>query len=493
MKKRCFWAIGLSVFVLLLLGCSRSSIPERPGELPLEEINFVMPEPERWELSNGIQVLYYYDDEVPQISGTIYFPGGSLYEPSGIAGLAGAVGKQMRDGGLVGMPPARLDKRLDDLAASIESSFGEEYGSVGFFCLVEDFPEVFSLFSRVVRTPAFDSSRLELWKKLAKDSVKRRRDDPSTISSMTFSRLLYGPGSPYARFRSEHSIDAVSRERLFEFHKNFVQPQGALLAISGALPKRQVREAIEREFADWPRGKKELMPLPAVETEPKPAVYLVERDFVQATVQLGHLGPPRLTSDMYEMAVFNRAFGYGGFGSVLFQNIRTQLGLAYAVWGGLAPGVKAGQFEVGMQTRVEQVGKAILEALKLIKQATLRLPDDLVFSQAKSGAERSFLFKFANPGAIVDRIAMMKLLGYPEEYDRLYLPRIKAVLREDVRRSAARWIKPEQLVIVVVGKITQEELGRQLGEGFEIITVPFDTEPRVPEESFMPSSHFDYQ
>ena len=62
---------------------------------------------------------------------------------------------------------------------------------------------------------------------------------------------------------------------------------------------------------------------------------LIPKDDVnQSSVAMVALGIKRDNPDYYAIRVFNEAFG-GGFGSRLFRQVRTNLGLAYSVGGGI--------------------------------------------------------------------------------------------------------------------------------------------------------------
>jgi len=452
-----------------------------PRKITAASVEFELPKADFWRLENGLQVYYYRNDELPLMQGEMYFRGGSLNDDSGITGLASAVGSQMRAGSIEGMSPAELDQKLTDLAANIESSFGDEFGSVSFFSLTEDFKEVFSIFSQVIKKPAFDAKRLALWKELSKEGVSRRRENPGTMSSMAFARLVYGEGSAYADFKSEDSINSINASSLKKFHSNFIRPESALLAVSGSLSKEEAKAAIEEQFGSWraENASSSRVPFPKVENKIKPGVYVLERDFKQATVYMGHLGPKRHVEDKYSTAIFNRVFGQGGFSSILFREIRSKLGLAYTVSGGIRAGVEAGTFSVSMGTRAEQATSAVKAVIAQIEKVRKELPSEGDFNAAKSATEKSFVFKFADPNFVSGRAVILDILGYSKTYDEQYLSKISDVSREQVLEVAKKHINPEQMVIVIVGNVSPEQVKKDLGGSIDVYRLSFDTEPKV--------------
>jgi zinc protease len=177
------------------------------------------------------------------------------------------------------------------------------------------------------------------------------------------------------------------------------------------------------------------------------------------------------------MAIFNRYFGYGAFGSVLFQEVRSKRGLAYDIDGGLFPAFSRGLFQVSLATRVEQAPAAIKEVWSQIGEAREEVPAADRISAMKSSAGRSFIFNFENAAEVVQRASILDLYRYPADYDDIYLPSIAKVEPPAVRDVAARWIKPSNVVTVVVGRVTPEALRQELGAGVPIIPLTFDELP----------------
>lgn len=299
------------------------------------------------------------------------------------------------------------------------------------------------------------------------------------MAFMMFAQALFGEDSPFARFPNEQGIKRLQRSDLIAYADRFIRPNGAILAASGSVPKEQFQKAVEKYFGSWERKNDPLPALPGIERKPRPAVYVLEREFVQSSVIIGHLGPPRFTPDIYEMSIYNRVLGATGFGSRLFDQIRTQLGLAYDVSGGLAPGVVAGSFQISLASRNEAALEAIRQSLSITRGTLESVPQEIEFSEAKSAVEQSFAFRFDSPGEIVQRAAQQELLRFPEDYDRTYLERISKVTPAMVLEVGKRWVKPEDAVIVIVGGIPATRVAQELGNSRPVYRISFDTEPKV--------------
>ncbi len=464
-------------------GCASSplsAIPARPESLGLEKVTFERRRAETWTLENGLRVFYLHDDEIPMMHGALYVRGGSLYQPVELAGLAELSGSQMREGGIPAFPtPEAFDKALDARGADIESGFGAEYGNVAFSCLSEDFSEIFGYFSDVVRRPSFSAKPFLLEKRLALEGIQHRKDSPETMAGQSFAAALYGNASPYGVKSSPESIERVSLNELRAFHSRFFKPQSAVLALSGSLSREVAQREIEKRFSDWRSDKFEPVEPPPLPETTSPAVYVLQREFDQATVIMGHLGPPRMSPDTYALALFDRYFTGGGFESVLFSEVRSKSGLAYSIGGGFTPGPRAGQFTIVLQTRNSEVLSAIDKVRQLLQDARANIPTVDKLNESKQASERSYVFTFAESSAVVQRAALLKLLDYPDDWDDTYLPRLAKITRDDVSEVVNRDVQPDKLVTVIVGKLTPAEVQAKLGGQVPVYTVRFDAVPSI--------------
>lgn len=444
----------LLFMVGMLVACSARGpdAPYAPPSIATEApaAPFTPVSPEEWRLDNGLTVLFMPDDELPLVRGTLYLKGGSLNEPPERFGSLEAMGRQMRQGGAGQLSADQLDLELEKLAASIDADYSAEFGTVSFLTLTPDFDRVFSLFKDVVRAPRFEQDRLELWKGQALEAIRRRTDDAGTVAGIAFGELLFGD-TRYGRVILDEDIAHIDRRVFRELHDEFVRPDQAILAITGKIDRKRLALAVERAFAGWqPRGRP-LPPQATIEFAPRPAIYFVSLPFNQSTVYLGEQGPVRLSPDYIAIEGFNGVFGSGDFGSRLVRRVRTELGLAYSIFGGILAAPIKGRNMIALQTKADTTGVAIRESITAL-QAMQREPvDDSELSEAKKGIENSYIFKIDTPDDAVRRVALLRLLGYPEDYDRTFIPRIRALSAEDVRAVAERHWHPQHFVIVVVG------------------------------------------
>jgi zinc protease len=451
-----FLAIALVSCGLLLTADLDSSAvavtPRHYTELefpPLPEIQ--IPDYERFELDNGMVVYLMEDHELPLVSGTVLFRSGDRWEPEDKVGLASVVGGVMRSGGTENHPSDELNLLLEQQAASVETSIGSTSGSASFSALSEDVDQVFDLFAEVLRQPAFEPDKVELFLNQYRGSIARRNDDPDDIASREFYKLVYGKDSPYARTAEYSTLENISRDDVLAFYEQYVQPNRMILGIVGDIDPAAMKTLVQEKFGDWQSTSDPLPDLPAVQQMQQGGVFFVDQpQLTQSSIRMGHLGGQFDNSDYAAMSVVNGVLN--GFGGRLFNEVRSRQGLAYSVYAFWSarydyPGVFIGGGQTRSDATVPFV-ESVMEEIERIRTAPVAA-DELQY--AKDSVLNSFVFNFADPEQTLSRLMRYEYYGYPADFVFQYQQQVEATTVEDVLRAAQANLQPDQIVTLIVG------------------------------------------
>ncbi len=420
---------------------------------PLPQVK--LPKYERYVLNNGMIVYLMEDHELPLVGGSAMVRTGDRFEPTQQVGLAQLTGIVMRSGGTQKHTPDQLNEILEQRAASVETSIGETAGNAGFEALTEDLETVFGLFAEVLREPVFAPEKLDLAKTQLRGAIARRNDDPDDIANREFQKLIYGKESPYARTEEYATLDKIAREDLVKFKEQYFYPNNMILGIVGDFDSKKMRSLIQAKLADWKPNPKIAKPqLPTVSQDKQGGVFVVNQpQLTQSSVLIGHLGGQFNSPDYPALDVLNGVLN--GFGGRLFNEVRSRQGLAYSVYGSWSPRHDyPGTFIAGGQTRSDatvQFVKAVQAEIKRI-QAQRVTPQELAF--AKESTLNSFVFNFADPAQTLSRLMRYEYYGYPSDFLFRYQRAVQATTAADVQRVARKYLKPENLVTLVVGNQT---------------------------------------
>ncbi len=447
-------ALAAITAIVTLSSVAQSTEPWK--QIPIPPLHAFKPtEPRRVELPNGLTLFLQEDHELPFINGTILIRGGSRDEPASKIGLVSLYGQTWRTSGTATADGDALDDQLEAKAATLETSGGGALTTVNWSSLKQDFDSVFASTIDLLLHPAFKADKLALARGQMEAGISRRNDDAGSIAGRLAGQLVYGTTSPFAREPQYSTVDAVTIADLKAWHDATVIPNNMIIAVSGDFDPAEMQAKLLAAFVSLPRGKappKAKFDFPG----PKPGVYFVDKNDVnQSNVLILGLGTQRSNPDLYALSVMNEIFA-GGFGSRLFQNVRTRLGLAYSVGGSYGASYDhPGIFEVSASTKsvsTVAAAQAMLEEIGRLK-TTPPTADEL--RKAKEDQLNSFIFRYDSPDKVLNEQVTLAFFGYPKDFLEKYKTGIESVTAADVSRVANKYIDPAKLAVLVVGNKSQ--------------------------------------
>jgi len=417
-------------------------------------------EPKRIQLSNGMVVFLQENHELPLIGGTMRIRGGSIEEPADKTGLTDVYGSVWRTGGTKTKTGDQLDDYLEARAAKVETSANDDSTVISFNCLKEDFNDVFPVFNELLREPAFRQDKIDLVKRQLYGVISRRNDDSDDIAQREAVKLAYGKDNPYARIEEYATVAAVTREDLVNWHEKYVHPANIIFGVWGDFDPVQMEQLIRKTFESWPAGTKAVEP--NIEFTPaKPGIYFVAKnDIDQSNIQMVGVGITRKNPDFYAVTVMNEILG-GGFASRLFANLRSKLGLAYSVGGGVGSNWDHPGMDDFAAATKSSTTKEMIEGLKReLNDLLVHPPTPAEMKRAKDSILNSFVFNFDSKQKVLAERMRYEFYGYPPDFLETYRSQIEKVTVEDVNRVAKKYIHPENYPTLVVGN--EEQIGNQL-------------------------------
>ena len=436
---------------------------------------FSYKQPKRVQLANGMVIFLMEDHELPLIRGTANVRGGGRDLPAEKAGLASIYGESWRTGGTESKTGDQLDDLLEARAARVETGADDDSSSVRLDVLKGDFDTVFPIFVDLLQHPAFRQEKIDLAKTRLNTNISRRNDEPQGIANRELNKLAYGANSPYARQAEYATVAAVTRDDLLAFHKRFVHPNNIILGFSGDFDSASMEKKLRAAFESWPKGPQASRTAPTEINPAKPGLYFVAKDDVtQSNIGIAGPGIVRNNPDYYAVAVMNEVFS-GGFAGRLMNQIRSKMGLAYGVGGGLgAPWDHPGLFRVSMGTK----GSTTIESINALKNEVNALVQQPITAEEVASAKEimlnAFVFTLDSKSKILNQQMMLEFYGYPADYFQHYVANVEKVTPADVERVAKKYINPNQLAVLVVGKAKDfEKPLTTLGEVQTIdVTIP---------------------
>ncbi len=488
MQKR----IATQLIVCVLIACfaiwGNVPIYAKPHEaLTYEPIQFKPPVPQKYILSNGMELYLLEDHELPVFDIRGLVRTGSIYDTSDKIGLAGIFASVMRTGGTISREPDALNEELESMAASVEIGMSAEYGNITLSTMAEDIEKGLEIFADVLRNPAFREDKLELRKQQAVEAIRRRNDNPIQLAWRNFSAILYGTDHPFGWYAEIEDVESITADDLKAFHAKYYHPNNMMLAITGDFDTQTLIAQLENVFEGWEKTEIEFPVVPTVENSPQPSVNHIPKSLPQTTMLIGHFGIKRTPDfpDFFALRVMNEILGEGGFTSRLMMEVREKHGLAYMVGSLMQTSLytNPGEWFAYSQTRTEKTAEAISLIIDIVRDLRETPVNADELQRTKDSLINSFVFGFESSAQIAFQQMMLAYRGFAPDFLETFTDNIANVTAEDVQAAAQKYLHPDALTIVTVGD--EENFDRPLSEFGEVNFIEIK-QPEPPPVEPMP-------
>lgn len=440
-------------------------IPPHPSQLRFEDVRFTVPaaDPYRHELPGGIAVYVVEDHTLPLVEVSVALRAGEYLDPVEQAGLASLAAALMRRGGAGDLSAEAFDERADFLAARISAGAGSLRAGASLDAPSWVLPEALDLFFHMLRRPRFESGPLEVAKSNLLAAMEAGNDEPLAVLDREWNHLLYGESHFSVRAATPASLETLTPEALASFHQRHWHPgAGMVIAVSGDVDTPSILAELTRRLAGWEAGPAPPWPPAAPQHQPAPGFYHLERDLPQAKVAVGHLGAVRSgwdDPDFYTLTVLGEILG-GGAVSRIAARLRGTEGLVYRAGARLGVGDHwPGAFRIHIEAANENVALATRLALEEVERLRRQPPSADELALAKRSINRVFPLLFDTASEIAGYFAEDELLGRPHAFWSDYRKRIEAVSAADVRRAAEAHLRPDEVLILTLGRWPEIEAG----------------------------------
>ncbi|HET7025579.1 MAG TPA: pitrilysin family protein [Gemmatimonadales bacterium] len=344
----------------------------------------------------------------------------------------------------------QLAVELEARGGSLDAYTGRDHTNFQAHILDADLPRAVDVLTDLVRRPLLRQQDLDLERNVVLEEISMVEDTPDDLVFELHSRALY-PDHPYGYsiLGTRETVSALSAEGLRGLHDRGYLPGNVVVAAAGRLEHDQVLGLLEHEGWLEPGAgsvRPEVRPVAAV----RGAHERHHRDTAQTHIVIGTDTFPTRDPRRWALSVVTNVFG-GGMSSRLFQRIREELGLAYAVYAFQSLYQASGQVGsyIGTQpATADQALDAIMaEYLRLAREGLT--PDEL--ADGKQQLKGQIMLGLESPMSRMGRMASVALgQDRYRDLDQL-LAEVDAITADDVAAITAEYFAPERQTVVRLG------------------------------------------
>ncbi|MDR0226164.1 MAG: insulinase family protein [Burkholderiaceae bacterium] len=417
---------------------------------------------QHWTQPGGAQIWLVDSPGIPMVDVQVDFDAGSRRDPAGQQGLADAVALMgskgvTAQGDLPALDENGLGQAWADLGASFGAQAGRDSFGYGLRSLTEPalLQRAVALAARQIASPSWPQDVWQRDRARWSASIKEADTRPGTVAAKAFAQAVYG-GHPYGAQTTVDSLARIDIAGMQAFHRRLIAACRAKISIVGALDRAQADQLVQQLLAPLlavqdgsacaPQPE-----LPRIQALAAPVDQRIPFASAQAQVLVGQPGIARNSPDFLAVLVGNHILGGGGFTSRLTEEVREKRGLSYSVYSDFSPGLDAGAFTIGLQTRPDQAAEALKVSQETLRRFVAEGPTDRELQAAKDNLIGGFALRIDSNRKLLANVANIAWNGLPLDYLEHWTERVKALSRRDVREAMQRMLQPDRMVTVVVG------------------------------------------
>ena len=413
------------------------------------------PRIEQWQTQNGARVYFVAAPQLPMVDVRVEFDAGSARDGDN-PGLAALTNGLLDEGAKTAEGELNADQiaeRFAGLGAQFGGGVDRDMASVSLRSLTQ--PELLQpalqTIAAIMTQPAFPQNGFEREQNRVLTNLQAQEQSPGEMAGKTFFKAVYGE-HPYATqaLGNPDSIKQLSRDDLAAFHQHYYVARNAVIAIVGAVTRKQAEDIAETLAGKLPGG--EAAPeLPQVQTLIAARTIEIVHPSAQTHILVGQPGISRSDPDYFPLVVGNHILGGNGLVARLAEEIREKRGLSYSTYSYFQPMRQPGPYTLGLQTRNEQTQEALKVLRDTLKKYVENGPTAAELKAAKQNITGGFALRIDSNANLLDYLALIGYYNLPLDYLDTYNKKVEQVTLEQIRDAFKRRIKPEQMVTVIVG------------------------------------------
>lgn len=427
------------------------------GALPIQQ----------WTQPSGARVWLVESHGIPMVDVNLDFDAGTRRDPADKAGLAGVTASMTGKGiaardGLPALDENQLSEAWADLGAGFGGSASTDRMSFSLRSLTypDLLPKAVQLAARQLGEPSFPPDVWVRDRQRMGASIREANTRPATAAAKAFLSAVYN-GHPYGYDTTEETLARITVQDMEAMYRRSVEACRARVSIVGDVTRAQADELVTALLARLPRrtaaGCPALPPVAEVPPLAAPVSRAIPFESAQAHVLIGQPGYKRADPDYFPLLVGNYILGGGGFVSRLTSEVREKRGLSYSVYSYFSPGLHAGAFTVGLQTRPDQAQQAVQVSQEVLARFVADGPTEAELKAAQDNLVGGFALRIDSNRKLLDNIAGVAWNDLPLDYLDTWTAQVAKVTVADIKAAFARKLQPQRMVTVTVGAVAPRQ------------------------------------
>jgi predicted Zn-dependent peptidase len=407
--------------------------------------------PRRTQFDNGLTVVSEWVPGVRSVALGAWVKYGTAHETAEQMGISHLL-EHMVFKGTAKRDAKQLALALEVRGGSLDAFTSREHTVFEAHILPRDVTLACDVIGDIVFAPRLTAADLKLEHKVILEEIATADETPEDIVFDLHTELLW-PGNSYGYpiLGTTKTVPSINTSALRARHQQTFRPERIVVAAAGDLDHDALVAALRETGWDaQPGGRTANVHTPIAPIAAAPGSHHVERDLTQVHVVLG--APALARRDPLEsaLALVSNTLG-GGMSSRLFQRVREELGLAYAVYTFSSSYHLSGMH--GMY--VASADDTAADAVNAIREELQRMATEgLSAAEVADGRDQlkgQVLLALEGSGATMSRVAAPAVHDEPPRTIEQVLAEIDEVTTDQVAEVCERVLHPDRQTILSLG------------------------------------------
>ena len=447
--------MGILVLAAFLTGPAFAQKQTPPEGTPPKP--FTVPASETYTLPNGMKVTLVPYGIIPKAAISVAVDAGNVNEGKNRVGVADLTGELFKEGTVM-LTAQELAQETGAMGSTLNVVVGADQSKLELDVLQEFAPQAVRLLADVVEHPRLPESELA---RLKNDSLRKiavQTSQPQTIAAMHFRKILYGDHPYGTLLPTPDDVKKLTIQDVKDYYASNFGAQRTHLYVAGKFDAAAVKKSIQESFGSWPKGPSRIENVPS--PKPKKILDVTDRPGApQSTLMVGLPVVPPTSPDAIPLGVTNSLLG-GSFNSRITANIREQKGYTYSPFSEISRRYHDAYWAQHADVTTQFTGPSLKEIFLEIDRLQKEPPSAAELKGIQNYLSGVFVIQNSSREALINQLQYVDLQGLGSDYLKNYVQKVNAVTPADVQKLTTQYIKPDEMILVVVGD--QSKIADQL-------------------------------
>jgi predicted Zn-dependent peptidase len=286
-----------------------------------------VPQLETYKLKNGLKVYLMQYGKLPAVHVRLMVNSGKKNEAPGQQGYSYLCSFMLLGGNKKYSEEQQTDLAFK-LGADMSASSDYDHTTVRANFLSKDLDAGMDLFSAAVISPVFDKEKVDREISYRIDYNNVNKMDIANLTDVFSEYVLYGSANPLGRQWYKKQLEAVTPEKMKEYHAFNFTPGNASIIVCGNFDHTKAKAVIEKYFGSWQSAYGEVngvaLDKPAIKK--KETCFVNRANATQCNLRWSKIAPSVKDKDYMAFRVANQIFN-----RYIFVEVREKGGKTYSI------------------------------------------------------------------------------------------------------------------------------------------------------------------